>query len=217
VVGLVAQKLAGPSAFVSTDGCAAATGHPGLADRVEIGTAAHDPATQAAVADRARRALLDGGVAVQYRDPHRPAGGVIDGHVYAAAFALLVIAVVMADRGLRRHGVLAQHRGARAHPRVRRHARDRGAPGRGAPHRGRRGAGHRAGRRPARIPVAIGVTAALDLMVGGMLGGDPLPLRFSPVAGAAWLAVVLAGAVLATLPPARRAARLTVREALAYL
>ena len=67
------------------------------------------------------------------------------------------------------------------------------------------------------IPVAIGVTAALDLMVGGMLGGDPLPLRFSPVAGAAWLAVVLAGAVLATLPPARRAARLTVREALAYL
>jgi ABC-type lipoprotein release transport system permease subunit len=40
------------------------------------------------------------------------------------------------------------------------------------------------------------------------------PRRRPPGAIAGWLAVVVAGSALAALTPARRAARLTVREAL---
>jgi putative ABC transport system permease protein len=217
VVGLVAQKLAGPSAFVSTDGFAAATGRAGLANRVEVVTGAHDPVTQAAVADRAGRALTGAGFAVQATEPIGRLVGVVDGHVYVAGYALLVIAVVMAIVGsigmasglsssvlerTREFGVM--------------HAI--GAPP-GAVRRIVVAEGLLTGVVGVLLgaPVAVAVAAGLDLVVGDLLGGDPLPLRFSGPAAAAWLAVVLVGALLATLPPARRASRLTVRQALAYL
>ncbi len=46
---------------------------------------------------------------------------------------------------------------------------------------------------------------------------QPLPLRFSAAFLGVWTGALLVGAVLATLAPAARAARLTVREALTYL
>jgi ABC-type antimicrobial peptide transport system permease subunit len=46
--------------------------------------------------------------------------------------------------------------------------------------------------------------------------GTSLPFTFSIVAGAIWLGLVLAIAVAASAGPAARAARLVVRDALAY-
>jgi putative ABC transport system permease protein len=62
--------------------------------------------------------------------------------------------------------------------------------------------------------LSVPVTAAVDgfLDRSGFLGA---PLTISPGAIAGWLAAVVAGSALAALAPARRAARLTVREALA--
>jgi putative ABC transport system permease protein len=217
VVGLVGQKFGGPSAFVSTDGLGAALGRPGTANQLTITADAHDPAAQAAVADRAARALTDAGFAVQTAAPFGRVEGVVDGHVYVAGYSLLVIAVVMAVVG---SIGLASGLSSSVLERTREfgvmHAI--GAP----PGAVRRivvaeglvtgGAGVVLG-----VPVAVGVAAGLDLLIGDLLGGDPLPLRFSAVSAAAWVAVVLVGVLLATLPPAWRASRLTVRAALAYL
>jgi putative ABC transport system permease protein len=217
VVGLVAQTFAGPSAFVSLDGLGAATGRPGLANRVTITADTHAPADQAALAGRAARALTDAGFAVQSAAPFGRLEGIVDGHVYVAGYALLVIAVVMAVVG---SIGLASGLSSSVLERTREF-----------------GVMHAIGASPGAVrrivvaeglltgvvgvlvglPVAVAVAAGLDLMIGGLLGGDPLPLRFSGPAAAAWLAVVLVGALLATLPPARRASRLTVRRALAYL
>jgi putative ABC transport system permease protein len=217
VVGLVAQTFAGPSAFVSLDGLGAATGRPGLANRVTLTADTHAPADQAALADRAARALTGAGFAVQSAAPFGRLAGVVDGHVYVAGYALLVIAVVMAVVG---SIGLASGLSSSVLERTREfgvmHAI--GAPP-GAVRRIVVAEGLLTGLVGVLLglPVAVAVAAGLDLMIGDLLGGDPLPLRFSGPAAAAWLGVVLAGVLLATLPPARRASRLTVHRALAYL
>jgi ABC-type lipoprotein release transport system permease subunit len=47
--------------------------------------------------------------------------------------------------------------------------------------------------------------------------GLPLPLMLSHAGLAIWLAILVGGSVLASLVPAFRAARLTIRETLAYV
>ncbi|MBA3757509.1 FtsX-like permease family protein [Candidatus Saccharibacteria bacterium] len=69
--------------------------------------------------------------------------------------------------------------------------------------------------------VAIVPTLLITLVMGTGLGNlffsAPVPFHVSLWAIIIWIAVVTIGATLATLAPAYRAARLTVREALAYL
>ncbi|MFC7614331.1 FtsX-like permease family protein [Actinokineospora soli] len=65
------------------------------------------------------------------------------------------------------------------------------------------------------IPLALVLAAVLGAGLGDLFLSAPLPYRFSPTAMAAWLAVAVVGAVLATDAAATRAARTTVREALA--
>jgi len=66
------------------------------------------------------------------------------------------------------------------------------------------------------IPALI-LIAVLGAGLGNLFFSAPLPYRVSMLAGGIWLALVILGAVLATEAAATRAARLTVREALAYL
>jgi putative ABC transport system permease protein len=64
---------------------------------------------------------------------------------------------------------------------------------------------------------AIALTWAMGAGLGNLFLGTPIPLEVSAQGIAIWILVVILGAVLATLAPASQAARLTVREALAYL
>lgn len=64
--------------------------------------------------------------------------------------------------------------------------------------------------------LAIPVTWALETACGRIFFKAPLDFSMSPAASAAWLGLVVALATLASLYPAARAARLTVREALAH-
>ena len=63
---------------------------------------------------------------------------------------------------------------------------------------------------------AIPITFALDAATGRMFIRTPLDFYMSPIAAAAWLGLVLILAALSSFYPARRSARLAVREALAY-
>jgi putative ABC transport system permease protein len=217
IVGFVTQKFAGPSAFVTTEGFATATGRQGQANRVEVGTRDHSSATQSAVAEKARQALTDAGFAVQVAMPIGRLGAAIDGHVYAAGWTLLVTAIVIAIVGFIG---MASTMSTSVLERTREF-----------------GIMHAIGARPAAvgrivaveglftslascllaIPLALAITTALNQMIGRMIGGEALPLRISLPANTIWIVAILVGALLATLAPARRASRLTVRQALAYL
>ena len=64
---------------------------------------------------------------------------------------------------------------------------------------------------------AIALTWAMGAGLGNLFLSTPIPLAVSVQGSIIWILVVILGAVLATLAPASQAARLTVREALAYL
>jgi putative ABC transport system permease protein len=217
VAGFVKQKFAGPSAFVTTEGFAAATGHRGQANRVEIGGDDHSPAAQSAIAEAARAALTEAGVAVQVAMPAGRLAGVIDGHVYAAGWTLLVIAIVIALVG---YIGMASTMSTSVLERIREFGIMHAI---GAPPSAIRRIVAAEGLFTAltscvlAVPLAMAIATALNRMVGNMIAGDPLPTRISWPANAIWLATLLAGALLATLAPARRASQLTVREALTYL
>jgi putative ABC transport system permease protein len=69
--------------------------------------------------------------------------------------------------------------------------------------------------------LAIALSLPLSLLVGRLVGGLafglPLPLVVSPVALLVWLIFIGVGSILASLYPAKSAARLTIRETLAYV
>lgn len=70
------------------------------------------------------------------------------------------------------------------------------------------------------IPAAALLSIPLNLAIGGPLGniyiGQPLTYTFSVNALLLWIAIVSVITLVACIAPARRAARLTIREALAY-
>jgi putative ABC transport system permease protein len=68
----------------------------------------------------------------------------------------------------------------------------------------------------AAIP-AMAFTWAMGAGLGNLFLSTPIPLKVSAQGIAIWIVVVILGAALATLASASQAARLTVREALAYL
>jgi putative ABC transport system permease protein len=66
------------------------------------------------------------------------------------------------------------------------------------------------------LVVAVPVTILLDMVTGQIFIKSSLDFFMSPRAAALWLVLVIILAMLSSFYPARRAAQLTVREALAY-
>ena len=66
------------------------------------------------------------------------------------------------------------------------------------------------------VIAAIPITFALDAASGKMFVRSPLDFFMSPAAVAGWLLLAVVLAALSSFHPARRAARLAIREALAY-
>ncbi|MBI4673811.1 MAG: hypothetical protein HY741_19365 [Chloroflexi bacterium] len=69
--------------------------------------------------------------------------------------------------------------------------------------------------------MAIVLSQPLSALVGTIVGNlsfrVPLPLVISPTAAVLWAVIVLVGSALAAAVPAWSAARLTIRETLAYV
>jgi putative ABC transport system permease protein len=64
--------------------------------------------------------------------------------------------------------------------------------------------------------LAAPLSWALEAAAGSIFFKAPLDFHMSPLAAGAWLVLVLALASASSFYPARRAARLTVREALGH-
>jgi putative ABC transport system permease protein len=198
-------------------GFAQATDQPDRANQVVIVTGGHDSATRAAVTQAAEAALTNASIEVSQVQPFGRVEDVINGHVYAVEWILLVLAVVMAMVGC---VGLASTISTNVLERTREFGVMHAI---GAPPRAVRRIVVSEGLFMAVASCLIAVVPAAALTVfmnaglGTMLGGDPLPFRVAPTAALAWIAAVVTGAVLATLAPAFRASRLTVRDALAHL
>jgi putative ABC transport system permease protein len=63
---------------------------------------------------------------------------------------------------------------------------------------------------------ALGLSAFMSNLLGDMAFRTPLPLAVSGWGVALWIGILFFGSAVASLVPARRAGRMTVREALAY-
>ncbi|TMR95059.1 FtsX-like permease family protein [Nonomuraea basaltis] len=65
--------------------------------------------------------------------------------------------------------------------------------------------------------LALPLSWAIGDLLGDLAFRTPLPLTVSPLALVLWALAAVAGSALAGVAPARRAARLTIRQALAYV
>jgi putative ABC transport system permease protein len=217
VVGIVTQELYPASVFVRQPAFARLTGQRDGAQLIQIVTTQHDPSTRDAVLDRVEHAMADANMSVRsaYTISHYRAA--VDAHVNVLIATLIVLAAVMGAVGLLG---LASTMSINILERTRELGvmRSVGA----TPTTIRRMVMHEAvliSAVSAVLGVLLGLPLSLleGLFIGAMSFNLALGLSVSPVAVAAWIAAAVLGAVVATLVPALRASRISIREAIAYV
>jgi putative ABC transport system permease protein len=217
VVGIAEERSDAGGAYVTAEGLAKSLAEPQWSNTLRIATDRHDEQTRQAVARAVATRLTDAGVDVQSAASVGQQETATGGHLEPVLAILLATALPM---GLIGCIGLAATMSANVLERTR-----------------ELGIMHAIGARPkavrrvviaegvfiaiascllAIIP-ALGLTAAMDALLGNLFFHAPLPFRISLLAAAIWTALVILGAVLATDAAATRASRLTVREALAYI
>jgi putative ABC transport system permease protein len=216
VVGISEFVFGGASVFVTAEGFTEATGanEPNV---LRIVTDSHDEETRMAVANAAECVLMDASIMVRSSASVSRFEAAGDGHMLPIVMIFLAIAIAMGVVGC---VGLASTMSANVLERTREF-----------------GVMHAIGASAAavrRIVIAEGIfiavascmvaaipalllTAVMSAGLGNLFLYGSLPLRVSGMAIVIWVVVVVLGAALATLAPASRASRLTVREALAYL
>jgi putative ABC transport system permease protein len=217
VAGIAEERGDAGGAYVTDAGLAAALERPRWSNTLRIATDRHDERTREAVAATVKRDLTAAGVDVRSVRSAGAQEAATGGHLEPVLVILLVTALPMALIGCIG---LASTMSASVLERVREF---------GVMHA--IGASPRAVRRIvaaegvfiavascllAVLP-ALGLTLAMNALLGGLFFHAPLPFRISILGAAIWAALVILGALLATEAAATRASRLTVREALVQL
>lgn len=214
VVGIIKELGGATCPCVSTAGFAQATGRGDRANLFRIAIGDENPS---AVGQAGMQALAVAGIRAQYRTRDAMIDASVEGHSGLLVVLLLLIASVIAAVGL--IGL-----GSTMSTNVIERTREFGVMSAvGAPASAIRNVVVFEGIFTAVISClvavvpALGLTALMGAGLGNLFMGAPVPFRVSGSAIAIWAAIVILGAALATLAPAARASRLTVREALSYL
>jgi len=217
VVGIVEELFAPTCPCVSRTDFEQATGRANQANLIRIVTDRHDPQTRMATGQMVKQALADAAIKVQYVRPFDWLTAVSEGHLYVLVVVFLLIASVMGVVGLIGLGTTMS---ANVIERTRELGVMR-AIGASASVVRRivvaEGVFMAASSCMVAVVLALVLTVFMDAGLGNLFLSTPIPFRFSALAFLVWAAAIVLGAALATLAPALRAARLTVREALAYL
>jgi len=215
VVGLV-EEIGGGSAFVTHAGYVRATGDTGTS-LLRIATAARSDAERAAILAELETALAARGAAVRYAMPTPLLRSIIDDHVALVVRAVILMAALLALVGLIGLGSAMAINVAE---RTREIAimKTIGASD-------RRlvsiiiGEAAAVGALAAVIAITLSVPLTLAVIAkisaNGFLANPPLTLSYGALV--VWPLILIAGAALASLLPARRAARLTVASAIAEI
>ncbi|HEX8037276.1 MAG TPA: FtsX-like permease family protein [Ktedonobacterales bacterium] len=215
VVGIVQEFGAQATAYVSNYAFTHTIGELGAANMLRVAVAGSDPAARAQTLRMIESTLIDSGVSVSKFMTDSDLRSALDGHFISIIGVLIVMAILMAVVGLlgltsamstnvvertREFGIMKAIGGTRAT--ILRVVVSEGTI-----------IGFLSG------IIAIALAFPLSLL-GDRMSTQfiyvPLPFVIAPYSVVLWLAVVLAGAALASVIPAWRAAQIPVRETLAY-
>jgi putative ABC transport system permease protein len=217
VVGIVKELAAGTCPCVTQTGFEQATGRSNQANLVRIVTDRDDMQTRISVGQAATQALADAQIKAQAPRPIDTLLGSTEGHNELLIVLILLIALVIGTVGMIGLGSMMSTN-------IIERTREFGV-------MSAIGASPSTVRRlvilegvsiavvscvVAAVPALI-LTMILDAGLGNLFFNAPLPFQVSVPAIVIWVVVVILGAALATLAPAFRASRLTIRETLAYL
>ncbi|MPZ18486.1 MAG: FtsX-like permease family protein [Luteitalea sp.] len=217
VVGIAEERGHVGGAYVTAEGLAKAMEQPLWSNTLRIATDGHDEQTREAVSKAVGKRLTGAGIDVRSAESVGRSEASTGGHLEPILVILLATALPMGIIGCIG---LASTMGTNVLERIREF-----------------GVMHAIGARPKtvrRIVVAegvfialascllavipaLGLTLAMNAVLGNLFVNAPLPFRFSILAAAVWTVLIILGAILATDAAATRASRITVREALAYL
>lgn len=217
VVGIVSDFGTQGAAYVTDREFATATGAPGRAGMLRVVTDATDAAGRQATLDRLVRAMDDEGFPVEQVLTTDDLRSALNGHVFVLIEALVAIALMIALVGILG---LASAMSTSVTERTREFAIMHSV---GATASAIRGIVVLEGVLTGLAGLFIAALAALPLtsVFGTFLGQtafrQPLPFTLTPAPILVWTVLSLAGAAIATTAAARRASRLTVREALTVI
>jgi putative ABC transport system permease protein len=217
VVGIVSDFGTQATAYLTDHEFAQASGRAGQAQLLRVVTSRHDQAGRQATLERVEHALAGAGVGIQQDFTVDTLRAALDGHVLVIAEALIAIALVMGFVGLLG---LASTMSTNVIERTREFAVLHVI---GATASAVRTIVVTEGVLTGAASIIVGLLAALPLtrILGDFIGTQAfrqaLPYQFSVAALLLWSVLALAGAAGASAAAARRASRLTVREALTTL
>jgi putative ABC transport system permease protein len=217
LVGIAEERSDAGGGYVTASGLAKAMEQPRWSNTLRIATDKHDEQTREAVAEAVNKNLTNAGIDVRSAESVGLREASTGGHLEPILVILLATALPI---GLIGCIGLASTMSSNVLERTREF-----------------GVMHAIGARPkavrrivvaegifialasclAAIIPAVGLTVAMNAILGNLFFNAPLPFRISFLAVGIWTALVVLGAVLATDAAANRASHLTVREALAYL
>jgi putative ABC transport system permease protein len=216
VVGIVREFVAGPSAYANANSLEAVTRQQGRAGRVLIAVKDHDLTLQKTVSQELERRLAEDGFHVAFLLGLSFEHQVLSNHVIIMQVLLMVVSVLLMAVGALG---LASTMSMNVMERTREIGMMRAI-----------GASTQAIVRIVIVEgivigllswlltdvLAVPVTAIVTSIAGDFFLHMPLHLVIPPWIPLLWLAIVVIVAVVASFSPAWNAARLTVREALAY-
>ncbi|WP_448205690.1 FtsX-like permease family protein [Azospirillum sp. sgz302134] len=216
IAGVVRQIVTPPAVYAPASAYQAATGTQGRTDAMRLVTDRHEAAAVDGIANTVEARLGEAGIRVLRSLSEAQFDRAVGDHVKVLVVLLVIMAVLMAVVGLLG---LASAQGSSVAERTRELGVMR-AIGGTTPVIVRNviAEGVVIGLIsvvPALL-LALPLAAGIGRLVGTLSFGLPLPLTLSMPALELWLGIVLFGAVLASLVPARHAAKLTIRETLAY-
>lgn len=214
--GVIRQILTPATAYVSEATFTAAAGRSSDVEAIRLTAHSASESDVSALAEEANRALVAAGINVEQVLTEGTLAAAQAGHVRILIVALVAMAVIMAAVG----GIgLASSQGSSVTERIREFGimRTVGASG-GALMRNILAEGVMIALLSFPIALLVGLPLGYGIgtLVGSLSFGLPLPLTVSPTAIAIWCGILVAGSVGASLAPARRATRLTIRQTLAH-
>ena len=214
--GVIRQILTPATAYISEASFEAVTGRKGEIASLRFVAAAATDAEIASLAARIETALTAAGVDVTQILTEATLAAAQAGHVKILIVALEAMAVIMAAVGAIG---LAASQGSSVTERIREFGimRTVGASGRVLIRNIlAEGTMIAALSFPIALLVGLPLGYGIGMLVGSLSFGLPLPLTLSPAAIPIWMAILLVGSAGASLAPARRAARLTIRQTLVH-
>lgn len=218
LAGVVKQVLTPATAYVLPAAFTRATGiAPADTNAVRIVLDRHDEASVAAMSGQLEDALAAQSIRMKVVISETMLESATSGHVYIFIVALILIAMVMAVVGVL--GLMSSM-GTSVIERTREFGIMRAIGARSRLIlRNVIGEGLFIGLLSwlVAVPLSLPLTWGIGALVGTLAFRAPLPLVLSPWAVLGWLALVAVGSLVASFYPARQAARLTVRETLAYV